>query len=187
MFSAYPVIAENAGSMWQGRRLAPGQLVVHGPEAEKDHCTARRARNMGMSVRLEALADAARVLLGTDIVALPQFWAAYSPPPDLFASLTRQLSRLLTFGVSDASLLGTPDRHRLEQECVRSLVAVLCSTTTPQPDLSLPARSRLLRQAKEFMRSHLGQAIGAIDLCRELGSAIEPCDWRSANDIGSVR
>lgn len=168
-FSVYPVLHANAGSVWQGRQFTPGQLIVHGPETEKDHCTARRSMNMGMSIRLEALEDAARVLLGSDIVALPQFWAAHSPPPDPFASFTRQLSRLLTFGVSDASLPGTPDGHRLEQECVRSLVAVLCSTTTPQPDLSLPARSRLLRKAEEFMRSHLGQAIGAIDLCRDLG------------------
>jgi AraC family ethanolamine operon transcriptional activator len=71
--------------------------------------------------------------------------------------------------MADPSLLRTPEGDRLAQDCVRALVASLFSAAAPQPELSLPARSLLLRRAEEFMRSRLGDRLGAIDLCRELG------------------
>jgi AraC family ethanolamine operon transcriptional activator len=82
--------------------------------------------------------------------------------------LNRRFTQLLTRGAADPSLLGTPEGDRLEQECVRSIVAAMFSTATPQPELPLVARSRVFRRAEEFMRSHLGDPVGAIDLCREL-------------------
>lgn len=168
VFSVYPVTAANAASVWQGRQLAPGRVVVNGVRTEVDHVSGRRTENLGVSLRPETLQDAARALLAADVVPVPQTWAALSPPPDAFAGLTRHLSRLLGRGVADPSLLGTPEGDRLEQECVRALVASLYSAA-PQPDLSSPARARLLRRAEDLMRSRLGALVGAIDLCRELG------------------
>ncbi|MFM8270747.1 MAG: helix-turn-helix domain-containing protein, partial [Gemmata sp.] len=110
---------------------------------------------------------AARALLGADVAPLPRTWAALTPPPDAFATLNDQLAQLLRCGVADPSLLVSPEGHRLEQECVRSLVATIFPAG-PRPDLPLPARSHLLRRAEEFMRSRLSDPVGAIDLCREL-------------------
>jgi AraC-like DNA-binding protein len=169
LVSVYPVTGGNGGSTWQGRQLTPGQFVVHGPEAETDHYSARRTENLGVSLPPGALEEAAKSLLGADSVALPRTWAALSPPPETFAGLGRQLSRLLSLGLADPSLPGSPEGYQLQQECVRALVAALFSTAARQPDLSLPARSRILRRAEEFMRCRLGDSIGAIDLCRELG------------------
>lgn len=169
LFSVYPVTDGNGGSLWQCRQLAPGQLVVHGTGAETDHYSARQTDNLGVSLCPETLEEAARTLLDTDIVALPQTWAALSPPPETFAGLNRQLSRLLSLGLTDPALLGTPEGDRLEQECVRALVASLFPTTAARSDLPLPARSSLLRRAEEFMRSRVGARVGSIDLCREFG------------------
>jgi len=167
LFSVYPVTNGNAESVWQGRRLTPGQLVVHGADGETEHFSARRTETMGASLCPETLKEAAKALLSIDVVPLPQTWTTLSQSPEGFAGLNRQLFRLLNLGVTDPSLLGTPEGHALEQECVRSLVDSLFSTT-PHVRLSLPARSWLLRRAEELMRSRLRDPIGAIDLCREL-------------------
>lgn len=169
LFSVFLVTDGNAGSLWQCRRLTPGQLVVDGTDAETDHCTARRTDNLGVSLPREDCEAAAAALLGTDAVTLPWSWAVLSPPPEAFANLRRRLSSLLSRGLADPFLLRTPEGDRLEQECVRALFASLFSAAAPQLALSLPARSLLLRRAEEFMRSRLGDRFGAIDLCRELG------------------
>jgi AraC family ethanolamine operon transcriptional activator len=171
LFSVYPVTVGNAASVWQGRRLTPGQLVVHGTGAETDHCSGRKTEDLGLSLRPEALEEAARWLLNSDVTALPHTWAVFAPHPAVFADLNRELTRLLTAGITDPSLLGTPEGHGFEQECVRTLVAALFATSAPRPDVALPGRSRLVRHAEEFMRARLCDPVGAIDLCRELGTS----------------
>jgi AraC family ethanolamine operon transcriptional activator len=169
LLSVYPVTEGNGGSLWQYRRLAPGQLVVHGPAAEADHFSARQSDTLGVSLRPETMEEAARTLLNTDGVALPRTWAALSPPPDAVAGLNRHLLRLLKMGLADPTILGTAEGVRLEQECNRALVASLFSSAPRQQVLPLPARSLLLRRAEELMRARLADPVGAIDLCRELG------------------
>ena len=166
--SFYPVITGNAGCVWQGRRLRPGGLVVHGPDAESDHCSSRQMESMGLSLRAEVLAEAARVLRAADAPAAPRGWAVLTPPPDAAAGFHRRLQLLIARGTADPALLATPEGHRLEQECVRELVAAL-HPTGPAPRLPLPARADLIRRGEEFMRARLGDPVGAIDLCAELG------------------
>lgn len=169
LISVYPITPGNAADLWQGRRLAPGQLVISGVQNEADHSSARRTANLGVSLRPEALEKAARSLLAADGVAVPATWAAAAPPPDAAADLSRRLADLLDRGVADPSLLGTPDGDRLEQECVRSLVAALFPVLDPRPDLPLPARSLVARRAEEYMRADLAAPVGTVDLCRALG------------------
>ncbi|MCE9533307.1 MAG: helix-turn-helix domain-containing protein [Planctomycetes bacterium] len=122
-----------------------------------------------MSIHPETLQEGIRSLLNSDDTTLPRTWAVLSPAPDAFDCLKRQVTRLLSMGVADQSPLGSPEGHRLEQECVRSLVALLDSTAAPRRQLSLPARTRLVHLAEELMRARLADSFGAIDLCRELG------------------
>lgn len=169
LFSVYPVTPGNAADLWQGRRLAPGQLVVTGVQTEVDHYSARRTADLGASARPAVLEEAARSLLAADAVVLPAAWAAITPPPAAAADLTRRLAGLLDRGVADPSPLGTPDGDRLEQECVRALVAALFPAIDRRPDLPLPARSLVARRADEYLRARLAAPVGAVDLCRELG------------------
>jgi AraC family transcriptional regulator, ethanolamine operon transcriptional activator len=171
LFSVYPVIAGNAASMWQGLRLTPGHLVLPGTDEETDHCSGRQTDGLGVSLHPAALEEAARVLLKSEHTSLSRDWAVLSPPPEAFSSLNFQVTRLLTAGVADPSLLGTPEGHGFEQECIRSLVASLFPKPAPGPEVSLPARSRLIRRAEEFMRARLGDPVSVIDLCRELGAS----------------
>ena len=171
LFSIYPVIAGNATSMWQGLRLTPGHLVLPGTDEETNHCSGRKTDGLSVSLHPAVLEEAARVLLKSEHTSLSRDWAVLSPPPDAFSSLNFQVTRLLTAGVADPSLLGTPESDGFEQECVQSLVAALFPKRAPGPDVSLPARSRLIRRAEEFMRARLGEPFGAIDLCRELGAS----------------
>ncbi len=169
MFSVYPVVTGNAESLWQGRRLTPGQLVLVGSNVEVDHHSARTTRNLGITLRSADLEESARVLLGEDVAGMPHTWAALSPSPEAFATLNCKLSSLLNLGVADPTVLGTPEGHRLEQECIRSVVASISFLSARGAKLSSTGRSVLIRRAEEFMRARLGHPVGAIDLCRELG------------------
>lgn len=169
MFSIFPVTAGNCGSLWEGHRLSPGHLVLDDADGEANHFTSRRTDYQGAFVRTGNLLEAAQSLLARDDLALPKHWTVHSPPPERFARLCHQLADLLKQGVADPSLLGTPDGDRLEQECVRAIIDAMFASAAPHPVLPLPARSQLFRRAEEFMRSHLADPVGAIDLCRQLG------------------
>ena len=169
MFSIFPVTAGNCGSLWEGRRLSPGDLVLDDADGEANHFTSRRTDYQGAFVRTVDLLAAAQSLLARDEAALPRHWTVNSPPPERFARVCHQFARLLNQGVVDPNLLGTPEGDRLEQECVRAIVDAMFSPTAPHRALPLAARSQLFRRAEEYMRAHLGDSIGAIDLCRELG------------------
>lgn len=166
--SVYPVDVHNAGCVWQRQRLSPGQLVVHGPDTESDHCSARQSKSMGLSLNGVELDKAANVLLNTNVAATPRTWAALSVQPEANNAFTRDLRLLISRATTDPTLLLTAEGHRLEQECVRSLVAMLAPETTIRECLSLAGRADLVRRAEEFMRAHLGDPIGAIDMCNEL-------------------
>lgn len=169
MFSVYPVNTGNSGSVWQGHQLTPGQLVLIGIDVESNHLSALKSQNLGVTLRAVDLQEAARILLADDAAELPNTWTAFSPSPVAFAALNEKLSSLLKLGVADPRVIGTPEGHRLEQECIRSVVASVFSLSARSPALSLRGRSLLIRRAEEFMRSRLVDPVGAVDLCRELG------------------
>ena len=170
-FSVYPVIPGNADSMWQGRRLAPGQLVIHGTDSETDHCSARNTEDYGVSLSAQVLDQAIRFLrysVGHDVTCT---WAVHTPSPESFHSFRHHLTRMLSVAAADGSYFATPEGHQLEQACIRSLVTSLFTTPAPLQKISLPGRTRLLHQAEEFMRSHLTSPIGVIDLCGLLNAS----------------
>jgi AraC family ethanolamine operon transcriptional activator len=171
LFSAYPVTAGCAGDLWQGHRFDTGSIVTNGPQAEIDHCSSRRTESVGVGVRPEVLADAARVLLNGEGANVPTAWAAFAPAPAAFGELTQRLSGLMALGLSTPGALGTAEGDRLEQECVRVLVAALFPPATGRVELLSHARARLLRRAEDLMRARLTEPVGAIDLCRELGAS----------------
>lgn len=60
--SFYTVTGDNAHGLWHGRRLDPGQLVVHGPGGQTDHLTARRGNARGLTLTDGEFHRAVRIL-----------------------------------------------------------------------------------------------------------------------------
>jgi AraC family ethanolamine operon transcriptional activator len=186
--SVYPVTAANAHASWQGRQLAPGHLVVHGPGGGTDHRTARRSASQGLSLPAESLLQAARALQPTGADLRVPAWAALRPPPEVAATLTRRIRLMLDVGTADPAALLTPEFHRLEQECVRAVVAgVFPLEAERRAELPRPGRAALVRRADEFLRSQFGDPVGAIDLCAELGVSDAVTDSPSGSGSGSAR
>ncbi|MBP3959946.1 helix-turn-helix domain-containing protein [Gemmata sp. G18] len=166
LFSLYTVTPANAGGIWQGRRLDPGQFVVHGPDTETNHYTARRCTSTGISAGADFMEEAARSLSGGAAGAWPTTWDALVPAPDAYSRVHNKILQLLARAVADPALLATGEGHQLEQECVRAVVAGVAPVGVARRSaLSLAA---LVRRAEELMRAHLREPLGAIDLCKEL-------------------
>ncbi len=168
IFAAHLVTNHNAGSLWQGRRLDPGQIVANGVDNAVDHFTPRQSKHLGLFLRPAVLEDAARALLQREDVCVPKTWASRSPSPESFAGLSRALSRLLQAGAATPALLGTSEGRHLEQEAVRWLAESLFTVRDPQTSVPHAVRLTIVRRAEEYMRSHLADSVSTIDLCREV-------------------
>lgn len=164
----HPVTAGAAASLWQGRSLSVGQVVLVGADTEVDYTSPRLTTHQAVELTPDELDDAVRVLLCQDGPGLPRGWAAVTPPPDAVARIDRLLTQFIRAGISTRGQLGTPEGRMGEQELVRAVVTALADTGTAPPDLSPPARYRLVLGAEEMMRAQLADPFGSIDLCRRL-------------------
>jgi AraC family transcriptional regulator, ethanolamine operon transcriptional activator len=168
LLSVYPVTSENAGDLWQGYRLSPGHLILNGVQTEIDHCVGRGTKSTGLSLKPQKLHDAARIVLGTDGLAIPSSWFSLMPPPDIMARLNANLGRLLDIGVETPTLLGNAECGQIEQECIRALVSAIFPVDSRRVEPPLPARTQIVRCAVDFLRANLNEPVGAVDLCKEL-------------------
>lgn len=168
LISINTITAGSADSLWQGHRLAVGQMVLTGPDTEFNYTSPRRTAHRAAVFRPDALGDAARTLLGSQAAIVSPHWAAITPPPAVFARIDQQLARLIDTGSSATGFMRTPEGRLLEQEFVRAVVAAFDFGVTIRPDLPLPCRQQLVRSAEEVMRERLADPLGAVDLCRQL-------------------
>lgn len=168
LFTFCPVTSSGSSCIWQGRHYDPGQLAVKRFDAEVDVCTSRGVNATALELKPESLQDAYRSLLSTEESLNLDGWTAYSLSPAAFLDLNHQFARLLNRGLFDPTLLGSPEGHRLEQECIRTLVTSLFGGNS-LPRASLPVRLNIVRRTEEYMLSRIGDPIGAIDVCREIG------------------
>jgi AraC family ethanolamine operon transcriptional activator len=168
--SIYLVDEGNADSLWHGRRLSPGQIVMHGPQATTDHRTARPSADFGLTMSADKLANSIRTLLGGEHPGIPPTWSVFDSEPRAYAALLQRIRTLLNHRATNSTQSSTPESDRLEQECVRCVVRALFETgRSSETPLSFPSRAALVRRAEELMRSHFGEPLGVIDLCRQLG------------------
>jgi AraC family ethanolamine operon transcriptional activator len=163
-----PVTLGSVASLWQGRSLPVGQVVLTGAETELDYTSPRVTTHHMVSLPPDQLDEAVRALLNTDVPELPRGWTAVAAPPAVFARLEQLLSRFVQACTTGGGPLRTPEGRMLEQELVRAVVAVITAKAATRTALSLPARHRLVLGAEELMRSRLADPIGAVDLCRRL-------------------
>ena len=169
LFALYAVTPANAGGLWQGRRLTPGQFVVHGPDAETNHLSARQLTSVGFSMQADLIEAAARKLTAADLDYWPKEWAAFTPPPDCYSDLNARIQQLLRLALADPTTLASPEGAQLEQECIRAVVRGVVPIPSVRGDRRLSQRGAVVRRAEEFMRASLHQPFGAVDLCAELG------------------
>ena len=167
MLSIYPVAPSNADGVWHGRRLDPGNLVVHGRDAETNHRSARHCRTLGLTVSFEHVERAARIIRVDRQLDLSG-WSARNVPSNRLELLEGAIQRLLSIGSSDDAVESI---HRLEQNCLLNVLKALAPTGDDgkKPDLRLPARMKLTKRADDLMRQHLTEPMGEIDLCGALG------------------
>lgn len=161
----YPLNANMAAATWMGQRYTAGQIFVGGADDEIDYCSARKFAGSVAFISPRTLAAAAHALLqAPDADVIPDS-GARSTSPAAFADVERRLGRLLRSTASGHS----PERFRLEQECLRAVVTALYPSPTEKL-LPPGQRAVLLRRAHDVMLAHLGEPWGMIDLCRELGA-----------------
>jgi AraC family transcriptional regulator, ethanolamine operon transcriptional activator len=162
------VISESAGSLWHGRRLDPGCVVVRGGDVEADHRTSRKLTYLGFALPEADLRQAARAVNGDDIG--PLCWQVRRPSPDGFSELNRLIRRLLLESAVSSFCGASGEIHQIEQACLRATVELLFPPARGcRVDLPLASRTTLARRAEDLMRSRLETAMGEIDLCEQLG------------------
>lgn len=170
LFTLYTVTPANAGGIWHGHRLDPGQWVVHGPGAETNHLSGRRTASVGITVQSDLIEAAARSLMGQNLENWPRGWSVLTPPPDLYSDVNSKIHRLLDLGLADPTILSSPEGAQLEQECIRAVVAgVVPIRTGRRRDITSIRRGAVVSRAEEFMRATLRRPLGAVDLCAEFG------------------
>lgn len=168
-FSVYPVIPTNAAGIWQGRRLLPGQIVVHGPNSTTDHLSAKHCGSLGFSMSIDRLATTTYSLLGSGTLALPDAWAVLDTTPETSRKVVRSLNSMFSLAMQIQSGSETTETRQFEQDCIRTIVEMLTGCVSRMPRLpNLAVRARLTRQAVELMRNTLQSPMGIIDICAYL-------------------
>ena len=165
-----PITPGSEASLWRGRRLSRGHLVVKSPEVDYYNQTSPGAAIRGLLVPVETLREATSILTAREPrpMMAPSF--AVRPPAWAFSRLNEAVATLLTASVRIPGHLGTLEGHALEQECLRRLIDCLtASAGPPTPLLRHDVRSRLVGRAVDVMHEQLDQPLSALTLCAELG------------------
>jgi len=165
-----PITARNAATVWQGRRLSEGQLIIKRPDVAYHNQTGRNTTIRCLLVPAQTFQDAAHALGANDAAADVASWTAVSPSPETMGKFERTLTTLLAKSMQEPGLLGSPDGDLLESECLRRLIDALVEPTADvQTRLHSFSRSMLVQRAVGFMHERLDQPLSALDLCAELG------------------
>lgn len=170
-FGFAPVLPSNAGAIWRGRRCQTGQVITIDPGQEGDHMSAADYLMVGLTVDGDFFRECAAVLGGFDPAERLVGRLAVTSSPACYRALTTHLRELLDLVEARPDLLAQPrTRRRVEQECVRRVVAVIAqSTGGDRTECWSSNRERLVRRADDYMRACVGEPLSLLDLCRELG------------------
>ena len=164
-----PITAQNEATVWRGRRLSTGQLIVKGPEAEYCNQTRRNAGITALLVPADTFLYATRTLTGREVGLEMTSWNAVRPSPQTMCRFEQRLARLIATAIRTAGFLDSSEGYELEHECLRALIDALAG---PSPDASSTqyhgSPSTLVRRAVEAMDDRVDQPLTAIDLCAAL-------------------
>ena len=96
----------------------------------------------------------------------------YAYMPDSFPSLRTYLKQIYDLLIQQSPLLQKPD---FQQLIVQDFLPLFIASLPTQPEHQTSAkffrRSKLVKQADDYMRSHMDQALTLTDLCEALGTS----------------
>lgn len=158
-----PIGARSEGTLWQGRRLARGALLMRGAHVAYDNRTEQGARIRGLIVPASTVARVATVLSGGALDEDWTTWRGLRPEPRALARFEACLEAFL-FG-ADGML------HSAEAEalCLRTLLDAVVSAGDEKTTPCQSDRARLVQRVTRFLRDRLATSLTAIDLCAAFG------------------
>jgi AraC family ethanolamine operon transcriptional activator len=167
-----PITTRNEATIWQGRSLSAGQLIVKRPEAEYHNLTSRNTTIRALLVPVRLLKDAARILSGSKADFQFPTWSAPRLATRAMTRVETGLSELITVALQDPAFLGSKEGIAFEMECLRRVInAVAPSSMADDNSLGPSTRVALVSRAVDLMHAHLDQPLTAFDLCEELGTS----------------
>ena len=167
-----PITPRNEGTVWQGKRLSAGQLIVKSPDAEYHNRTAHDTVLRALLVPVETIRSATRILTGSDPNETMPLWRAPRIAPEKMERFQQSFTELLTTSLDAPELVGGPQARALEMECLRRLIDMLeASSTATRLPLGPQHRARLASRAVEYMQEHLEQPLSALDMCAEFDTS----------------
>jgi AraC family ethanolamine operon transcriptional activator len=170
LVSFIPVTKRNAATTWQGRELAPGQMIVKSAAVQYHNRTRRDTVIQALLVPETVLQEALHTLTGRDPLELVPSWAAIRPSNELFGCINACIEQVLGMASASGSLSGMVQGQRFEAECLQHLCdALLPPGESDGERLALPQRVKLVRRAEEIIDAHLDGSLTAWTLCDALG------------------
>ena len=167
-----PITPRNEATIWRGRNLSAGQMIVKRPEAEYHNLTARNTAIRALLVPAQLLEESTRILTGGKVDFQFPTWDAPQVPKGAMARLERGLAELMAGALKNPALLGSKEGKALEMDCLRRVIdAVASSRMMEDNSLIQVRRVELVRQAVDYMHAHLDQPLTAFDLCSALDTS----------------
>ena len=167
-FGCFPVLAANENAVWGGRRLRAGQIRVFDPGQQADHVTATdHYQLVALVVDGNLFRQEVPVLGGFDLEERLVGKEVVTTRPADCRALWSHLVGLFDLAQSRPDLLA-PSGRLIEQECLRRFAGLLARPNADRTACQPSNRARLVRRAEDYMRTHLGNPLSMLDLCREL-------------------
>ena len=158
----------NAASLWQGRQLDPGHIVVRGINVDADHRAARGAVNLQITFGEAQFRNAVQLELGDD--PGPMGWQSIQAVPAHFSKLQQVLKHYMQ-EASVGQLAHVIHVNRLlEEACQRAAIEALFPKfgSNPRSGMQAASRSALVSRAEAYLRSRLTSPLTEADLAREM-------------------
>ena len=167
-----PITPRNEATIWRGRKLSAGQMIVKLPEAEYHNLTACNTAIRALLVPVQLLEDATRILTrGKTDFQFPT-WDAPQVPTKAMTRLERGLAQLMAVALQTPDVLGSMEGRAFEMECLRGVIDAVASSRVAEDSSSgRISRVELVRQAVDYMHAHLEQPLTAFDLCSALDTS----------------
>ncbi len=164
-----PITRRNEATIWRGRNLSAGQMIVKLPEAEYHNLTARNTAIRALLVPVQLIEESARILTGGKADFQFPTWEAPQIPTRAMNRLESGLDELMAVALQNPDFLGSTEGRAFEMDCLRRVIAAVKSSRVAENHpLGRVSRVALVRQAVDYMHAHLDQPLTALDLCSTL-------------------